>query len=175
MTTGDDDRRLFEEAVRDARPLRHEPRVVSRRRPAPRAAFRRADELAVLDDSLAFDPLDLGVESGEELVFRHAQVADSVLKRLRRGHFAVGDELDLHGLTAAQARDEVRDFIARATARRLPCVRIVHGKGRGSGPRGPVLKKSVNLWLRKNDAVLAFASARPADGGTGALYVLLRP
>ena len=76
MTTGDDDRRLFEEAVRDARPLRHEPRVVSRRRPAPRAAFRRADELAVLDDSLAFDPLDLGVESGEELVFRHAQVAE---------------------------------------------------------------------------------------------------
>jgi len=174
MSDADDDRKLFEDAVRDARPLRHAPRVISHRRPAPRAAFRRADELAVLDDSLVLDPVDLGVESGEELVFRHAQVADAVLKRLRRGHYAVGDELDLHGLTATQAREEVRAFIARATARQLSCVRIVHGKGRGSGPRGPVLKKSVNLWLRKNDAVLAFASARPADGGTGALYVLLR-
>lgn len=174
MSTHDDDLELFRQAVHGARPLRHAPRVANAAKPRPVAGSRRADERAVLDESLELDPVDLDVESGEELLFRHAHVPPAILKRLRRGHYTRGDELDLHGLTASQAREAVRDFLARAVARQLACVRIVHGKGHGSGPRGPVLKKSVNLWLRKNDAVLAFTSARPADGGTGALYVLLR-
>lgn len=175
MGAHDDDRELFRQAVDGARPLRHAPRALHTPKRRPVAGSRRADERAVLSESLELDPAELGVETGEELLFRRSAITDRVLKRLRRGHYAVGDELDLHGLTASQARELVRDFLARAAARQLVCVRIIHGKGRGSGPRGPVLKKSVNLWLRKTDAVLAFTSARPADGGTGALYVLLRP
>jgi len=95
------------------------------------------------------------------------------MTRLRRGEFAVGDEIDLHGLGADAARDALREFLAEALRRRLGCVRVIHGKGLRSGPGGPVLKHAVNVWLRKVDAVLAFTSAPRRDGGTGAVYVLL--
>jgi DNA-nicking Smr family endonuclease len=168
-----DDKDLFRRAVSDARPLEHGRHEPTRPRPDPRAAFRRADERAVLEESLLHAAADLGVETGDEILYRRAGVSDAVLRNLRRGRYAIEEEIDLHGLTAVEARDAVRSFLSSAAARRLACVRIVHGKGRGSGPRGPVLKKSVNLWLRKHDDVLAFCSARPAHGGTGAIYVLL--
>jgi DNA-nicking Smr family endonuclease len=169
-----DDKELFRRAVADARPLQHDRQPPTPPRPGAHAVFRRADEKAVLDDALTLQAADLGVETGDEILFRRPGVSDRLLRDLRRGRFAIEDELDLHGLVAVQARDAVRDFLADAVARRRSCVRIVHGKGRGSGPRGPVLKKSVNLWLRKNESVYAFSSARPAHGGTGAIYVLLR-
>lgn len=171
--TGNDDKELFRQAVTGARRIGHDRHEAPRPRPEPRAHFRRADERAVLEESLAHAATELGVETGEEIIYRRAGVPDAVLRDLRHGRFAVEDELDLHGLTAAEARGALRDFLSAAAARRRACVRIVHGKGRGSGPRGPVLKKSVNLWLRKHEAVLAFCSARPAHGGTGAIYVLL--
>ncbi len=171
--TAEDDKQLFRTAVADARQITHDRHVPLPPRPRARAAFRRADELAVLDESLRHDPAELGVETGDEILHSRRGLSDGLLKDLRRGRFAIEDELDLHGLTANQARDAVRGFLAAATYRRLRCVRIIHGKGRGSGPRGPVLKKSVNLWLRKHDAVIAFCSAKPAHGGTGAIYVLL--
>ena len=80
-----------------------------------------------------------------------------------------------YGLTERDAKQVLRDFLAEALDHDHRCVRIVHGKGRGSGPRGPVLKRAVNHWLRQTAAVQAFASARSADGGTGAVYVLLSP
>jgi DNA-nicking Smr family endonuclease len=168
-----DDKDLFREAVAGARPLVHDRHAPTRPRANPQAAFRRADERAVLEESLQHQAADLDVETGDEILFRRATVGSRVLRDLRRGRFAIEDELDLHGLVADEARVVVRDFLAGCVARRLSCVRIVHGKGRGSGPRGPVLKKSVNLWLRKNESVLAFCSARTAHGGTGAIYVLL--
>jgi DNA-nicking Smr family endonuclease len=170
----EDEKELFRQAVVGAKPLerdRHEP---ARLRPRPQAIFRRADEQAVLDESLTHHAADLGVETGDEILFRRPGLPERLLRDLRRGRFAIEDELDLHGLIAVEARDAVRDFLAQAVARRRSCVRIIHGKGRGSGPRGPVLKKSVNLWLRKNESVFAFCSARPAHGGTGAICVLLK-
>ena len=98
-----------------------------------------------------------------------------VFRRLRRGQFAVAAEIDLHGLGRHAAHEALREFIAEAVERGQGCVRVIHGKGRGSGQRGPVLKHVVNHWLRRMDGVLAFASARPVDGGTGAAYVLLGP
>ena len=172
-TGHDAERAAFREAVRDVRPLAPRPPPPAAPRPSPRARFSRADERRVLAESLELAPGDLLVESGEELSFRRAQLAPRVLERLRRGEFALEDEIDLHGLTAVEARDALRTFLAGALARRYACVRVVHGKGLRSGPRGPVLKHAVNVWLRKVDAVLAFASSRPADGGTGAVYVLL--
>jgi len=168
-----DDAAAFREAVKDVRPLaaRTPP---ARPRPAARARFRREDDRAVLEESLALAPGDLNVEAGDALLFRRASVASKVTDRLRRGEFAVADEIDLHGLSALAARAALREFLAEAVRRRLGCVRIVHGKGLRSGPQGPVLKHAVNVWLRKVEAVLAFASAPERDGGTGALYVLLR-
>lgn len=109
----------------------------------------------------------------ESLVFRRPGVRDQVLRRLKRGRYRIEDELDLHGLNLAAARDLVAEFIASNRANGRRCVRIIHGKGYRSGTRGPVLKSAVNDWLRRHPDVIAFASARPLDGGTGAVYALL--
>jgi DNA-nicking Smr family endonuclease len=117
---------------------------------------------------------DSAVTGEAPLSFQRSGVRTQVMRRLRRGLYPVEDELDLHGLDQAAARDQLSDFlsISRAAGRR--CVRIIHGKGYRSGARGPVLKVAVNLWLQRHWDVMAFTSAKAIDGGTGAVYVLLR-
>ncbi len=171
----EDDRALFREAVSDVTPLRHDHHTARPRRRPPRARFTRADRLAVLDESLHGPLGDPMIASGDELSFRRPGVAEVVIRRLRRGEYRVGGELDLHGMTVAESKQAVRAFLAAALARHAGCVRIIHGKGLRSGHRGPVLKGAVNGVLRRTAAVVAFVSARPVDGGTGALYVLLAP
>lgn len=172
-----DEVQLFREATRDVKPLRDSRAPPTAPRPRARATFARAERRAVLRESLlpitdaTIDPAAL--ETGDELSFRRPGVLDSMLRKLRRGHFAVAAELDLHGLTGPQARQALRGFLTAQLARGAQCVRIVHGKGRGSGPRGPVLKNIVNRDLRRMAPVLAFGSARQVDGGSGAVYVLL--
>jgi DNA-nicking Smr family endonuclease len=169
----DEDASLFREAVSDVRPLRHDrPPATPRKRPG-RARSARADPLAVLDETLHGPLGDPLVASGDELSFRRPGVAESVLRKLRRGEYRVAGEIDLHGLTVTQAKQVLREFLGAALARHAGCVRIIHGKGLRSGQRGPVLKGLVSGVLRRTSAVVAFVSARPADGGTGALYVLL--
>jgi len=170
----EDERKLFRAAVRGVKPLARQAPLPHRERRRPRAASRRADEARVLADSLALDAADLDVESGEELGWRRPGVPLAVLRRLRRGHYARRDELDLHGMTQVEARVALSQFLAESVGHSFHCVRIVHGKGLGSGHRGPVLKTALNHWLRRHDAVRAFTSAHRSDGGTGALYVLLR-
>ena len=159
--------------MRGARPLRQAKAAPQRAPQRPRAESRRADEARALADSLAFDAADLDVESGEELSFRREDVAESALRRLRRGEYAIRDELDLHGMTQDEARHALQAFLSESSLNGRRCVRVIHGKGRGSGHRGPVLKSAVNRWLRRHGDVRAFCSARRNDGGTGALYVLL--
>jgi DNA-nicking Smr family endonuclease len=175
MSKDEDDDDLFRKAMRDVKRLQTPERVVETPKPPPEARFRRADEQAVLQESLNV-PEDAAalLGTGEEIGFRRPHVPEAVLLKLRRGQYAVDAEIDLHGLNAAQAKHALRDFITEAIGRRWHCVRVVHGKGRRSGPRGPVLKSVVFHWLQRSNAVLAFGSARPVDGGSGALYVLLR-
>ena len=170
----DDDSALFRAAIGDVRPLRHDRASVQRPRPKPIPRQREADESRVLDELLdgELDPAEL--ETGEELSFLRPGIQKRVLRKLRRGHYAVQAEVDLHGQTRNTARQELRVFIDDCRRRDIRCVRIIHGKGRGSSNRGPVLKVLVDRWLRQLDEVLAFASASPTDGGTGAVYVLLR-
>ena len=174
MQADDDDPEQFRAAMAGVQPLRTPLRAATKRkRIAPRAQFAAAERSAVLEASLDLSASDLDVETGDELSFRRAGVQDGVLRKLRRGHYRVEAELDLHGFTGEQSRAELRRFIARAIASQRRCIRIVHGKGLRSGPRGPVLKHTVNYVLRRVAAVLAFCSARQVDGGTGAIYVLL--
>jgi len=165
--------RLFQDAVRDVRRLGQHPPAPRAPRTAARARFARADRAAVLKESLAGTGADPELTSGEELVFLRPQVQPVVLRKLRRGEFRVQREIDLHGLTVAQAKAALREFLVRAIEAQVRCVRIIHGKGLRSGHRGPVLKAAVNAVLRRTGAVLAYVSARPVDGGTGAVYVLL--
>ncbi|MBW4051246.1 MAG: DNA mismatch repair protein MutS [Proteobacteria bacterium] len=170
-----EDLSLFREAVRDVKPLGRPAQVAEApsRRPRAAARFTRADRLAVLEESLRDDVFDPALAGGEELVFHRAGIQTSELRKLRRGDYRVQGEIDLHGLTVAEAKQVLREFLAHALMRQWRCVRIIHGKGLRSGHRGPVLKAMVGAVLRKVGPVLAFVSARPVDGGTGAVYVLL--
>ena len=168
----DDEQQLFRKAVADVRPLGAEPRHDFRRHPRRRARREDATE-AVLGESLSMSPFEHLLETGEELNYCGPKLSRQAFRRLRRGEYAVQDEIDLHGMSVARAQEMLTEFIAECLRRHLYCVRVVHGKGMRSGPRGPVLKQEVNRWLRQWDSVLGFASAPPRDGGTGAVYLLL--
>jgi DNA-nicking Smr family endonuclease len=144
--------------------------------PKPRAIarFSRSGPAALLLETRQ-RPFDPGAADDAGFVaFKRPGVRDESLRRLRRGQIPVEGEIDLHGLARHAAHDALRAFLGMAIERRLRCVRVIHGKGLRSGSGGAVLKHGVNDWLSRIECVAAFASARPADGGTGAVYVLLR-
>ena len=93
---------------------------------------------------------------------------------MRRGHWVIQDQLDLHGMRRDEAREMIVEFLRQAAVRGIRCVRIVHGKGLGSVNNEPVLKKLVHKWLVQRADVVAFCQAKPADGGSGAVVVLLK-
>ena len=181
-----DDALLFRAAVRDVKPLERSARVAttasatssSKPRKARRAAASVAAgfEEAVPDMPLLADggTAEDSISGAEVLSFRRPGVRTQTLRHLRRGLFPVEDQLDLHGLNQSAARDCLIEFIERSRHAGYRCVRIVHGKGYRSGTRGPILKIAVNAWLKRHGDVMAFTSARTIDGGTGAIYVLLR-
>jgi len=168
------DEEIFREAMREVKPLRPANAPPEAPKPAPQARFTRLDQREVLRESLLPPADDTLLSTGDELLFKRPHLSDDLLLKLRRGYYAVDAEIDLHGLTGAQAKAALREFVTDAVYRNMHCVRIIHGKGKRSGPRGPVLKNVVNRWLQHLDAVLAFASARAVDGGSGAVYVLLK-
>lgn len=170
----EDDIRLFREAIGPVRELKASSPPPPTPRPEPRARMFEADEAAVPGEllELAFDPAVM--EIGEELSYLREGYPPRLLRQLKRGQFSVQDEVDLHHMNAAAAQASIADFLADARRRGLRCVRIVHGKGLRSKAAGPVLKVLTDRLLRRRDDVVAFASARPAQGGTGAAIVLLK-
>jgi len=170
----EDEAALFREATRDVKPLRHAQRVSREAaKPRARARFTQADRLALPEEPLTGAADEPALSGADASLFARPGVSAGTLRKLRRGQYRVQAQLDLHGLTQQQASVQLREFLHTAAERQAHCLRIVHGKGLRSGARGPVLRELVNRMLRRNAAVLAFTSARPVDGGTGALYVLL--
>lgn len=171
----DDDASEFRRAMGDARPIDQDIRAPDYKpKPRPRARFRRDDEQAVLKESLEADIDEIETGAGEALRFHRASVGKRTMRKLSRGNFSVQGEIDLHGMTVPEAKAQLREFVNESVYRGYTCIRVVHGKGLGSGERGPVLKAKVNNWLRRWKEVLAFVSTRQVHGGTGAVYVLLR-
>jgi len=166
----------FLEAVRDVTPLPDSGRVVHARTPPdPVAQQRLKDNLEVLRDSLSEgEASDIGFEAGEELAYVRPGLSRQILRKLRSGHWALQDSLDLHGLRWAEARTLLVQFVAHAVKRGQRCLLIVHGKGLRSKNQEPVLRGKVAGWLAQRADVLAFCQARQADGGSGAVAVLLR-
>lgn len=144
--------------------------------PAPVPVQHLRDEQAVLRESLSdeFDITTL-LDVDDQLSFRRPGIGSEVAVRLRKGHWSIQAHLDLHGLRSDGARERLGAFLREATQAGLRCVRVVHGKGHGSPGKTPVLKKKVHAWLVQKNEVLAFVQARPADGGAGAVVVLLQP
>jgi DNA-nicking Smr family endonuclease len=150
--------------------------ALARARPPALARQRQRDEAAALAESIsdAFDVESL-LETDDALSFRRRGIGLDVVRKLRRGVWVLQDEIDLHGLRSDAARDRVAEFVRDSARAGLRCIRVVHGKGLGSPGREPVVKGKVYAWLVQRSEVLAFAHARPADGGHGALIVLLKP
>ena len=171
----DDDVRLFHEAIGPVR--RHvvadtPGNAVARPEPEPRQFL--LDEARVRDELLDM-PIDPGeMEVGEELSYLRDGYRPDLLKRLKRGHFSIEDEIDLHQMNAEVARAAIVDFLAETRRRGLACVKLIRGKGLRSRAGGPVIKRLVDRMLRQRDDVVAFASARSEHGGTGATVVLLK-
>lgn len=165
------DLELFREQVQDAQPMRHEGADAYRERPPP-IPRPRPVELPGADGEARLSESE--VETREFLLFARPGVQRRVVADLQRGAIAVGLEVDLHGLTVDLAGRALAEFLIECAHRRVRCARIIHGKGYRSSGQQPILKRKVNYWLRLYDQVLAFCSAPGRDGGTGAVYVLLR-
>jgi DNA-nicking Smr family endonuclease len=170
----DADTDLFRHAMKDVRPLASDTLIVRKKPPAPSPVQSRRDAADVVNEMAngRFDHEEL--EYGDEAIFQRPSVSRSVMRKLRRGQFAVQAELDLHGLAVADAKSNLAAFIHGCSDRGMVCVRVIHGKGHRSPGKMPVLKPKVARWLSQWNNVAAYVSARPVDGGTGALYVLLR-
>ena len=167
---------LFRTSVGSVQPLSVEERVlIDAPRPLPVARHHLADEQAALEESLSDEfSVETLMESDEELSFARNGVGQDVLRKLRRGAWVIQEQLDLHGLRTDEAREAVALFLRHALRKGYRCVRIIHGKGLGSANKEPVLKKKVRNWLVQKEEVMAFCQARAAEGGSGALVVLLR-
>lgn len=166
---------LFARSVGPVTTLAESGRVrVRQPRPSPRPRQRELDERAVLREALS-DEIDIDslLDTDEALSFRRPGIRLDVVRKLRRGHWSIQAQIDLHGLRRDEAREQLAGFLRAAVLGHLRCVRIVHGKGNGSPGREPVLKGKVRGWLVQRSEVIAFVQARASDGGSGALVVLL--
>ena len=168
-------RTAFARAVGPVQPLPEQRRVHGHApRPEPLPRQREADERAALREALS-DEVD--VESllltDDGLSFRRPGLSADVVTRLRRGQWAIQAQIDLHGLRRDEAREQLAAFVRQALQHGQRCVRVVHGKGLGSPGGEPVLKGKVQRWLAQCAEVLAFTQATRAQGGAGALVVLL--
>lgn len=174
MAAEDDERELFRDLVGKVRPVKQD-RVAPHRRPrkpVPEQTLR--DQQKVMESLLSDSHEPADVETGEELLYYRPGLQHTVMRKLRRGQYAIEAQLDLHGCTVAQARVQLDGFLRQMQASGKRVVRVIHGKGNSSAGKMPVIKGKVNVWLRQKDNVMAFCSAIPRDGGTGAVYVLLR-
>jgi len=167
------DDRTFRQAMEDVTPLRTPDRIepIPKKTPA-RAIQKKMDDQAVMNELLEYTDDSIELQTGEELLFLRPGYQKRILVRLRRGYFSATDTIDLHHMNVETAKQVLLDFLDHALARRLGCVRVVHGKGLRSRNL-PLLKIMTNRVLRKHPRVVAFASCRQVDGGTGATDVLL--
>ena len=169
------DKDLFARAAGTVKPLPDKRKVLHKiERKMPLAMQYQKDEIAVLREAIS-DEFDVStlLEIDEHLSFRRPGIGPDVTRRLRRGDWSIQRQLDLHGLRRDDAREVLSIFIREAHNHGIRCVRVIHGKGLGSPGKAPILKSRVHSWLVQKNEVLAFVQAKPADGGAGALVVLL--
>ena len=169
----DADINLFRNTIGPVKRIQHDRVLPVRKKPRPVPYKTLAENRKVLDEMID-GPMDASeLETGDELLFKRVGIQHRVFKKLRSGSYSVEAQLDLHGMTVPVAKAALTAFLSECHHKNRKCVRIIHGKGIGSKEGKPVIKNKVNHWLRQRRDVQAFCSARPIDGGTGAIYVLL--
>jgi len=167
---------LFRRSVGEVTPLAGKDTIVPQTpRPLPIPRQHLADEQAALQESLSDEfTIDTLLDTDEALSYARSGIGPDVLRKMRRGHWVIQGQLDLHGMRSDEAREALGEFLRASLRRGWRCVRVIHGKGLGSVNKEPVLKRKVRNWLVQKDEVIAFCQARAADGGAGAVIVLLR-
>jgi DNA-nicking Smr family endonuclease len=168
---------LFKIAAGVVQPLPDKRRAqLKKETSTPQPMQYQRDEKAVLREAIS-DEFDVGtlLDTDDNLSFRRSGIGTDVTRKLRRGDWTIQRQLDLHGLRRDEAREQLGLFIREAHKHGIRCVRVVHGKGLGSPGKAPVLRSRVHSWLVQKQEVLAFVQAKPADGGAGAVVVLLVP
>jgi DNA-nicking Smr family endonuclease len=171
------ERNLFARAAGPVKPLAPQGRAPQKPKPpAPIPVQAQLDEQRVLREAISdeFDASTL-LDVDDALSYRRPGVGLDVTRKLRIGTWSIQREIDLHGLRREEAREALAAFVRDAHRQGIRCVRVVHGKGLGSPGKTPVLKGKVQSWLVQKNEVLAFVQARAAEGGAGALVVLLKP
>ena len=169
----EEDSALFREAVGNITPLKQDNILHST--PKSKAKIQKNEIEKPVSQSLYDSEFEENLlERGDELFFARPGLQKQTLRKLRRGQIKVDEELDLHGMTTDMARNALQNFLDDCHNYSWRCVSIIHGKGIGSENKKPIIKNKVNNWLRQRDDVLAFCSATRADGGTGAIYCLLK-
>ncbi|RZI42952.1 DNA mismatch repair protein MutS [Herbaspirillum sp. HC18] len=170
------DAELFRRSIGEVTPLSSPDKAeTGTPRPLPIPHKRMEDEQAALEESLSDEfNVDTLLDTDHELSYARPGIGPDILRKLRRGHWVIQAQLDLHGMRREEAREALAEFLRNAVKRGMRCVRVVHGKGLGSVNKEPVLKSKVRSWLVQKEEVIAFCQARAAEGGAGALVVLLR-
>ena len=169
----EEDSALFREAVGNITPLTQDKIVHDKAKPSPRVhsiVDEPTSQQSLYDSEFEENLL----ERGDELFFAKPGIQKQTIRKFRRGQMKIDEELDLHGMTVEMARTALQDFLTECQYNSWRCVSIIHGKGISSDSKKPVIKNKVNNWLRQRDDVLAFCSAIRTDGGTGAIYCLLK-
>jgi len=177
-TLSEEECQSFLDEVADVRPLKAEKRIETAKiKPSPKPKFSQAysESDQTEQSNTLSDPADIrDAVVDEVLFFARSGIQQKVQKKLRRGELPLEEELDLHGYTVAEAKVAILDFLYECGRQHIRYIRIIHGKGYRSEQKIPVLKTHIAYWLPQHRDVLAFSSALPRDGGTGALYVLLK-
>lgn len=171
-TLSDEDKRLFAEAMAANKPLTPKKKIeeTKKSQDTQSLAYRRY-QASRTTPNIDTAPM---VNANSALLFCRANVSDKQMQQLQQGIFPKPAVLDLHGLTENEAIARLNDFIYQSQKRKITVVLIIHGKGNRNNLHSPILKNTINEQLRRLDAVLAFCSARSADGGNGAVYVMLK-
>ena len=170
----EDEMALFYAAMRDVSPLPATDKLAPsgpKIPPIPRK--QNYQEQSAAEDALS-DHIAMEIEAGDEWSYLRPGMSRQTLRRLRRGHWGIQENLDLHGFTRDEARQELSAFLDACAQEKYRCVRVIHGKGLSSKNREPVLKIRIGNWLMQRADVLAFCQAKPEDGGGGAILILLK-
>lgn len=177
-----DETRAFLEAMSDVEPLNGSRNIITREpniniRPAHPAPDDELEAMAHLSD-LVSGTAEMDITFSDEYIEGCVHGFDrKLMQKIKKGQFPIQDYVDLHGLTKHEAEIRIRDFLIQSHRLGLRCVLVVHGRGLNSQDNIPVLKERLPVWLNRGAVkkiVLAFSTAKPYDGGTGAIYVLLR-
>jgi len=170
----EDDIKALKEAFKGAKPLKHTKITPEKQKVTLKSKKKRhiLDEEEPISHELSdFSNLD-EVSADEHISYSTEGLQHKTLRKLRLGQYNTEAVLDLHGSTIENARTSLSRFLTNCQNEGIRYALIIHGKGRGNSK--PILKNNLNNWLRQTNGVIAFCSAKPKDGGSGAVYVILR-